>query len=88
MAYSELVDGTDKAVICGSKLRIEIEKNPFRICVYDKDGTLLHADITDLAYREDSNKRRIHTSHKSSHPTLSGLYVSAFYLNPLYMQDL
>lgn len=62
MAYSELVDGADKAVICGSKLRIEIEKNPFRICVYDKDGTLLHADITDLAYREDSNKRRIHTS--------------------------
>ena len=40
VAYSELVDGTDKAVICGSKLRIEIEKNPFRICVYDKDGTL------------------------------------------------
>lgn len=62
VAYSELVDGADKAVICGSKLRIEIEKNPFRICVYDKDGTLLHADITDLAYREDSNKRRIHTS--------------------------
>ena len=26
------------------------------------DGTLLHADIVDLAYREDSNKRRIHTS--------------------------
>ena len=66
MAYSELVDGTDKAVICGSKLRIEIEKNPFRICVYDKDGTLLHADITDLAYREDSNKRRIHTSQIES----------------------
>ena len=62
VAYSELVDGADKAVICGSKIRIEIEKNPFRICVYDKDGTLLHADITDLAYREDSNKRRIHTS--------------------------
>ena len=62
VAYSELVDGADKAVICGSKLRIEIEKNPFRICVYDKGGTLLHADITDLAYREDSNKRRIHTS--------------------------
>ena len=66
VAYSELVDGTDKAVICGSKLRIEIEKNPFRICVYDKDGTLLHADITDLAYREDSNKRRIHTSQIES----------------------
>ena len=48
VAYSELVDGTDKAVICGSKLRIEIEKNPFRICVYDKDGTLIqtHAELT------------------------------------------
>ena len=48
VAYSELVDGADKAVICGSKLRIEIEKNPFRICVYDKDGTLIqtHAELT------------------------------------------
>ena len=30
--------------------------------VYDKDGSLLHADIPDLAYREDSNHRRIHAS--------------------------
>ena len=62
VAESELEDGDEKAVISGRKLRVEIEKNPFRICVYDMDGTLLHADIVDLAYREDSNKRRIHTS--------------------------
>lgn len=61
-ADSTLTDDKDKAVIVGNKLRIEVEKNPFRICVYDSEGTLLHADITDLAYREDSNKRRIHTS--------------------------
>lgn len=61
-ADSTLTDDKDKAVIVGNKLRIEVEKNPFRICVYDSEGTLIHADITDLAYREDSNKRRIHTS--------------------------
>lgn len=32
---------------------------------YDKEGTLLHADIVDLAYMEDSNHRRIHTSEIS-----------------------
>ena len=42
-----------------------MEKEPFRICVYDKEGTLLHADIVDLAYMEDSNHRRIHTSEIS-----------------------
>ena len=46
----------------GKELRVEIEKNPFRICVYDAENTLLHADIVDLAYMEDSNHRRIHTS--------------------------
>ena len=33
--------------------------------LYDKEGTLLHADIVDLAYMEDSNHRRIHTSEIS-----------------------
>ncbi len=62
VAQSTLTDGEDKAVILGTLLRVEVEKDPFRICVYDNDGTLLHADIVDLAYMEDSNHRRIHTS--------------------------
>lgn len=57
-----LLDGEDKAVISGEKLNVVVEKNPFRICIYDKEGTMLHADIVDLAYMEDSNHRRIHTS--------------------------
>lgn len=57
-----LTDGENQAVISGTKLDVVVEKNPFRICIYDKDGTLLHADIVDLAYMEDSNYRRIHTS--------------------------
>lgn len=57
-----VTDGEDKAVIQGKKLRVEVEKNPFRICVYDEEGTQIHADIVDLAYMEDSNHRRIHTS--------------------------
>ncbi len=62
VAKTSLTDRTDKAVIRGEKLTVEIEKDPFRILIYDAEGTLLHADIPDLAYREDSNKRRLHTS--------------------------
>lgn len=61
-AATELSDGDHKAVIKGEKIIVEIEKEPFRILIYDAEGTLLHADIPDLAYREDSNKRRLHTS--------------------------
>ena len=62
MAEAVLEDGEEKAVIRGKELRVEVEKEPFRICVYDIENTLLHADIVDLAYMEDSNHRRIHTS--------------------------
>lgn len=61
-AEAVLEDGEDKAVIRGKQLTVVVEKDPFRICVYDAEGTLLHADIVDLAYMEDSNHRRIHTS--------------------------
>lgn len=61
-AHAELADGPDKAVLQGARLRVEIEKSPFRICVYDEEGTQLHADLVDRGYLEDSNHRRIHTS--------------------------
>mgnify|MGYP005805383315 FL=1 len=64
-AKAELDDGMDKAVIRGQELTVVVEKSPFRICVYDKEGTMLHSDIVDLAYQEDSNHRRIHTSEIS-----------------------
>lgn len=64
-ADAVLTDGEKEAVIQGKELKVVVEKDPFRICVYDKDGTLLHADIVDLAYMEDSNRRRIHTSEIS-----------------------
>ena len=58
-----LLNEEEKAfVIQGERLKVVIEKKPFRICVYDADGSLLHADIADLAYQEDSNHRRIHVS--------------------------
>ena len=53
-AAAVLTDGEKQAVIQGERLKVVIEKEPFRIMVYDKDGSLLHADIPDLAYREDS----------------------------------
>ncbi|WP_077612943.1 glycoside hydrolase family 31 protein [Clostridium sp. Marseille-P2415] len=59
---AELRDSGDRVVIQGRRLRIEVQKDPFLIRVYDKNGSLLHEDIPDLAYREDSNHRRLHTS--------------------------
>ena len=64
-ADAVLTDGEDQAVIQGAQLKVVVEKDPFRICVYDSDGTMIHADIVDLAYMEDSNHRRIHTSEIS-----------------------
>lgn len=61
-AEAALTDAAESAVIQGARLRVVVEKEPLRICVYDRDGTLMHADIVDLAYMEDSNRRRIHTS--------------------------
>lgn len=61
-AEAALTDAAESAVIQGARLRVVVEKEPLRICVYDRDGTLMHADIVDLAYLEDSNRRRIHTS--------------------------
>ena len=42
-AQSSLTDGEDKAVIQGKELKVVVEKDPFRICVYDKDGTQIHS---------------------------------------------
>lgn len=54
---------TDKKIILqGTNLLVEIDKMPFRICIMDKNGICLHADLVDLGYQEDSNHRRIHTS--------------------------
>ncbi len=56
-----VTDGEDRAVIQGRRLRVVVEKKPMRLLVFDQDGSLLHADIPDLAYRQDSNGRRIHS---------------------------
>lgn len=62
VAPSTLTDGEQEAVIQGNKLRVVIHKDPFLLSIYDQDGTLLQEDIPDLAYREDSNHRRHHSS--------------------------
>ena len=49
LAQALLEDGEEKAIIRGKELRVEIVKNPFRICVDDAENTLLHAVIVDLA---------------------------------------
>lgn len=61
-ALSCLTDGEEQAVIQGQRLKVVIRKRPFQIQVFDRDGTLLHEDIPELAYRQDSNHRRLHTS--------------------------
>lgn len=64
-AAASLSQTGEQAILTGSQLKVVIEKDPFRICVYDKEGTCLHSDIVDLGYLEDSNHRRIHTSEIS-----------------------
>lgn len=59
-------------VIEGSRLKVVIDKSPFKLSVFDKDGTLLHADIVDLAWQEDSNHRRIHTSEIEAEDSFFG----------------
>lgn len=78
---TELEDHPDRAVIHSKRLKVVVEKAPFRICVYDEDGTLLHADIVDLAYLEDSNKRRIHTSEISPDDCFYGFGEKSGQLN-------
>lgn len=64
-AKTILTDRETEAVIQGRLLKAVIKKDPFCISIYDQDGTALHSDIVDLAYQEDSNHRRIHTSEIS-----------------------
>ncbi|MDF2888655.1 MAG: alpha-glucosidase, partial [Lacrimispora sp.] len=71
-AAANLSQTQDQAVLSGSHLKVVIEKDPFRICVYDKEGTSLHSDIVDLGYLEDSNHRRIHTSEISQEDCFYG----------------
>ncbi|WP_347561882.1 hypothetical protein [Clostridium sp. E02] len=61
-AAASLSQTEDQAILKGAQLKVVVEKNPFRICVYDQEGTCIHSDIVDLGYMEDSNHRRIHTS--------------------------
>ena len=60
-AAATLTDGDQEAVLQGRRLRVVAHKQPFYLSVFDQDGTLIHEDIPDLAFREDSNRRRLHT---------------------------
>lgn len=52
----------DSSVLHGPRLRVEVRRSPLEIRVLDSDGSVLHSDVPLLAYREDANRRRIHTS--------------------------
>lgn len=80
-ANATLTESDFTAVIQGNSLKIVIEKNPFRICVYDADNTMIHADIVDLSYMEDSNHRRIHTSEISAEDYFYGFGEKSGKLN-------
>ena len=57
-----LTEDEHTVLLTGTKLDIQIHKAPFALRIFDKDGTLLHADVPEMAYVDDSNHRRIHTS--------------------------
>ena len=61
VAETELCDEEDVATITSNTLSLVIHKSPAVIDVYDNGDTLIHRDIPKLAYRCDSNNRRIHT---------------------------
>ncbi|MER5388033.1 TIM-barrel domain-containing protein [Saccharopolyspora sp. NPDC002686] len=61
----DVEDLGDRVRVTGGDLRVDVEKDPFRIRVHDEAGTLLHSDVVGLGYLEDSNGRRIHTSEIS-----------------------
>lgn len=61
VAESSLADRGEEAEIQGKNLRVVIHRNPFFLSVYDREGTLIHQDIPDLCFREDGNRRRMHT---------------------------
>ena len=61
-APAKLTEGDAEAIIQGRKLKVVVHKEPFFLSVYDGEGNLLHEDIPDLTYREDGNRRRLHTS--------------------------
>ena len=62
---AQLSETPDQFELQGAKLKVVITKKPFTLRIYDAEGTCLHADTPDLAYQEDSNLRRIHTSEIS-----------------------
>ena len=62
---AELREAEESFTLQGARLRVVVDKQPFRLSVFDAEGTCLHADIPDLGYQEDSNRRRIHTSEIS-----------------------
>jgi len=62
VAESTLEFEEDKVIIIGRQIRVEIDKKPMRMTVIDSNGTIIHRDVADLAYLEDNNLRRSHSS--------------------------
>ena len=52
-ADAVLSDGDREAVIEGRILKVVVEKDPFRICVYDKEGTLASRRHRGFGHMED-----------------------------------
>lgn len=61
-ADADLTETEDAVTLLGKHLKVVIWKEPFRIQVIDRDGTVLHEDIPYRGWQCDSNNRRIHTS--------------------------
>ncbi len=59
---SRCKEAEDRFVIRGEKLTLYAYKEPFRLQIVDRDGTVLHEDIPYRGWQHDSNNRRIHTS--------------------------
>ena len=61
-----LEEDEGSCTLVGPRLRVEVQRAPLALRVLDADGSVLHADVPHLAYREDANRRRIHTTRIES----------------------
>lgn len=51
-----------RITVRGARLRVEVDREPFRIRVLDEHDRVLHTDLPHLGLHEDNNGRRIHCS--------------------------
>ncbi|PJI09191.1 MULTISPECIES: TIM-barrel domain-containing protein [Clostridium] len=78
---SKYEDLGDHILLSTAKLNINIYKEPFGIEILDKKGNVLHSDLMEKAYVEDSKGRLYHYSCMEDNDYFYGFGEKSGYLN-------